>query len=321
MTNPNTSRPSSTLPTGRVRQGATQGRRAARVPGPQWRFRAGVVHWPGPREDDLPDRAAAQPDDWGGLSVDRPGHGDGQAGSTCTPVEPPTSARSFQVAGFLLPTPAGCCLNGHEQRQGAARQPWTTGSPPSTTPTTWWRCRRSANSLTQPRPRRGAVAFTAITAPIITDAGHRIPGLRFTDPRAQALLSAICVFRLLPHGFTNRELRTLIAPLLGTTTEHITAGKMTYDLRRLRAHGLIARIPRTRRYQITDTGLTARAVSPAPTTTSCGSGSPKSPTRPARPVPAAGRRPRLPDRLRRPRPLRPPRRLTLKPFAAHLTRS
>src|SRR5215204_2648767 len=36
----------------------------------------------------------------------------------------------------------------------------------------------------------------------------------------------------------------------------LQAGKMTYDLRRLRAHGLIARIPRTRRYQITDTGLT-----------------------------------------------------------------
>jgi len=30
---------------------------------------------------------------------------------------------------------------------------------------------------------------------------------------------------------------------------------MTYDLRRLRAHGLITRIPHTRRYQITDTGL------------------------------------------------------------------
>ena len=30
---------------------------------------------------------------------------------------------------------------------------------------------------------------------------------------------------------------------------------MTYDLRRLRAHGLIERIPHTRRYQITDTGL------------------------------------------------------------------
>jgi hypothetical protein len=36
---------------------------------------------------------------------------------------------------------------------------------------------------------------------------------------------------------------------------HLAAGKTTYDLRRLRAHGLIARIPHTRRYQVTDTGL------------------------------------------------------------------
>jgi hypothetical protein len=104
-------------------------------------------------------------------------------------------------------------------------------------------------------PIHGARALTNLTAPIITDAGTRIPGLRFADTRMHALLQALLVHRLLPHGFTNRELRTLIAPLLGTTTEHITAGKMTYDLRRLRAHGLIARIPRTRRYQVTDTGL------------------------------------------------------------------
>lgn len=104
-------------------------------------------------------------------------------------------------------------------------------------------------------PIHGARALTELTAPIITDAGTRIPGLRFADTRVHALLQALLVHRLLPHGFTNRDLRTLIAPLLGTTTEHITAGKMTYDLRRLRAHGLIARIPRTRRYQVTDTGL------------------------------------------------------------------
>jgi hypothetical protein len=105
-------------------------------------------------------------------------------------------------------------------------------------------------------PIRGAQAFTDLTTPIITHTGTRIPGLRFGDPRVHALLQALLIHRLLPHGFTNRELRTLIAPLLGTTTEHITAGKMTYDLRRLRTHGLITRIPRTRRYQITDTGLT-----------------------------------------------------------------
>ena len=91
-------------------------------------------------------------------------------------------------------------------------------------------------------PIRGAQAFTELTAPILTDTGTRIPGLRFGDPRAHALLQALLIHRLLPHGFTNRELRTLIAPLLGTTTEHITAGKMTYDLRRLRAHGLITRV-------------------------------------------------------------------------------
>ena len=104
-------------------------------------------------------------------------------------------------------------------------------------------------------PIRGAQAFTDLTAPIITDDGTRIPGLRFGDPRVHALLQALLIHRLLPHGFTNRELRTLIAPLLGPRPEDITAGKMTYDLRRLRAHGLIPRIPRSRRYQITDTGL------------------------------------------------------------------
>ena len=104
-------------------------------------------------------------------------------------------------------------------------------------------------------PIRGARAFTALTAPLITPAGTRIPGLRFGDPRVHALLQALLIHRLLPRGFTNRELRTLIAPLLGATPEDITAGKMTYDLRRLREHGLIARIPHTRRYQVTDTGL------------------------------------------------------------------
>jgi len=103
-------------------------------------------------------------------------------------------------------------------------------------------------------PIHGAHAFTDLTTPILTDTGTRIPGLRFGDTRVHALLQALLIHRLLPNGFTNRELRALIAPLLGTI-EDITAGKMTYDLRRLRAHGLITRIPRTRRYQITDTGL------------------------------------------------------------------
>ncbi len=70
-----------------------------------------------------------------------------------------------------------------------------------------------------------------------------------------ALLQALLIHRLLPHGFTNRELRTLIAPLLGTTTEHISAGQMTYDLRRLRLNGLIRRLPGSNRYTLTPDGI------------------------------------------------------------------
>lgn len=60
------------------------------------------------------------------------------------------------------------------------------------------------------------------------------------------------MFRLLPDGFSNRDLRGLLSQLLDKT---ITAGQMTYDLRRLRAHGLIARRPHSHRYLVTDTGL------------------------------------------------------------------
>ena len=66
----------------------------------------------------------------------------------------------------------------------------------------------------------------------------------------------MCAFKLLPHGFANRDLRPLIAQFLGKTPEAITSGQMSYDLRRLRMHGLIQRIPHTHRYRVTRTGLT-----------------------------------------------------------------
>jgi len=108
-------------------------------------------------------------------------------------------------------------------------------------------------------PIAGADALAQVTSPVITPAGTRIAGMRFTDPRVQALLSVLCVFRVLPHGFTNAVLRRHLAPLLGKDPELMTSGQITYDLRRLRHHGLIERIPGTFRCQVTDTGLrTAR---------------------------------------------------------------
>jgi len=108
-------------------------------------------------------------------------------------------------------------------------------------------------------PAAGQAALTRISQPLTTPAGARVAGLRLGDPRAHALLAALCMFRLLPRGFANSDLRPVIARLLGLPAESITPGKMTYDLRRLRQRGFIERIPHTFRYQVTDTGL-AHAV-------------------------------------------------------------
>lgn len=101
-------------------------------------------------------------------------------------------------------------------------------------------------------PIQGQHDFTTVNDPVVTDTGTRVAGLRFGDARAHALLLALLMFRLVTNTFTNRDLRGLAGDLLGTT---LTAGQLTYDLRRLRVHGLITRVPRTNRYTVTDTGL------------------------------------------------------------------
>jgi hypothetical protein len=100
----------------------------------------------------------------------------------------------------------------------------------------------------------GQDAFRKIHSPIQRD-GQRASALRFGDPRVLALLGALVLFRLLPRGFSNRDLREQVAPLLGVPLELMTQGKMTYDLRRLRLHGLLTRIPGSHRYRVTDFGF------------------------------------------------------------------
>jgi len=108
-------------------------------------------------------------------------------------------------------------------------------------------------------PISGTEAFQAACDPVIRDDGTRTAGLRFTDPRAQALLHILLIFRLQPNGFVNADLRTLLADYLGRPPATITSGQATYDLRRLKDHGFIRRIPHSHRYRVTDTGL-ARAM-------------------------------------------------------------
>ena len=87
--------------------------------------------------------------------------------------------------------------------------------------------------------------------------------LAIRRPSRASLVRALLVFRLLPRGFSNRELRDHWAPLLGMAPDDMTPGQMTYHLRRLRLHGLIERIPGTHRYRVTrQGGRTATVLHP-----------------------------------------------------------
>ena len=97
----------------------------------------------------------------------------------------------------------------------------------------------------------GEDGFHALQRPRLVG-GQRAPALRFGDERVHALLHALVLFRLLPNGFSNRDLRERLEPLRGRRT---TPGAVTYDLRRLRLRGLIRRIARTHRYEVTPQGL------------------------------------------------------------------
>lgn len=85
--------------------------------------------------------------------------------------------------------------------------------------------------------------------------GQRVAGLHFDDHRVQALFSVLVLFVFQVRGFANKDFREPLAHLLGLAPEKITQGQMTYDLGRLRLHGLIERIPKTHRYRLTSFGL------------------------------------------------------------------
>jgi hypothetical protein len=102
-------------------------------------------------------------------------------------------------------------------------------------------------------PSIGSDVFERLQKPRV-DSDRRTSALRFGDLRVQALLVALLWLRLAPTGFRNRDLRQQVAGLLALSEEQYTASQMTYDMRRLRGHGLIERVPRTHTYHLTDEG-------------------------------------------------------------------
>jgi hypothetical protein len=94
-----------------------------------------------------------------------------------------------------------------------------------------------------------STALERIVLPSIEN-GQPAPGLRFGDPRVMALLVCLCHFDHLFAGITNRGLTGLVAALI----PGYNSRQATYDLRRLRRKGLIRRVPRHHRYELTSEG-------------------------------------------------------------------
>ena len=102
-------------------------------------------------------------------------------------------------------------------------------------------------------PFIGTTRLAQVAAPIIIDGDRKTSGLRFGDPVVHALLTCLLHFRHQLDGFTNADLRALLAEAL--RVNELSPGQMSYHLRRLRLHGFIKRRPGRNQYRLTDTGL------------------------------------------------------------------
>ncbi len=97
----------------------------------------------------------------------------------------------------------------------------------------------------------GSALFERIHQPYVRE-GQRTGALRFGDQRAMALAGALCLVVHAVTGFTNKSLRGRVAGLLGCD---YSSSQMSYDLRRLRLHGLIERVAGTNTYTLTPEGI------------------------------------------------------------------
>ena len=95
-----------------------------------------------------------------------------------------------------------------------------------------------------------------LAEPTITSTGTRIPGLRLDHPRQLALMHALVRFAHVAAGnsFTTGEIHPHVIKALGCSPDRYNPASLRYDLSKLRAKGLVAKLPNSRRYQLLPQG-------------------------------------------------------------------
>jgi hypothetical protein len=98
--------------------------------------------------------------------------------------------------------------------------------------------------------------FLRLSKPTMTSSGKRIPGLKLDSPRQLALMQALVRFCHLANGdsFTTQQIHLPVAEALGCSVHEYKLSALRYDLSKLRAKGLVQKIPRSRRYRLLSTG-------------------------------------------------------------------
>jgi hypothetical protein len=86
--------------------------------------------------------------------------------------------------------------------------------------------------------------------------GRQVRALRIGDPHDLALLQTVARGEFATAGFRNRDLRRLLHPADPQTSSDVRrlAAKVGRQLRLLRAHGVIQKVPRSHRYKLTHKG-------------------------------------------------------------------
>jgi hypothetical protein len=95
-----------------------------------------------------------------------------------------------------------------------------------------------------------------LSEPTRLPSGRRIPGLKLNHPRQLAVMHALVRFANVAAGgrFTTADLYIPALEALGMTAARYSLASFRYDLSKLRAKGLVEKIPHSRRYRLVGKG-------------------------------------------------------------------
>ena len=92
--------------------------------------------------------------------------------------------------------------------------------------------------------------------PSLNSSGKRIPGLKLDHERQLALMQALVCFSHIAAGgtFTTQEIHPKAAEALNLSPDDYKLSSLRYELSKLRAKGLVEKIPHSRRYRVLPQG-------------------------------------------------------------------